>query len=196
MSSDYAGNGNGNGQNFYPHQGYQRSNDNITAGSGSGGSHNTDQLGNSTDPSSVNSSMDRLQQQLQANPNYSKQERHPTAEAYGLSGFGPGPQLDGFAVSNSDGSGNGNIPPAPPPHTYTSREINGNGGNRYGHGPGYTGGHRNGKQQPSPPTPPVKDNSNATPQQPIGRRGTLRKNVSTSNTEKRQSWFKRRFSKS
>lgn len=49
-------------QNLYPNSPYQRSNDNVTAGSGSA---NTDQWGNSTDPSSVNSSFDRLQQQAQ-----------------------------------------------------------------------------------------------------------------------------------
>lgn len=175
MSSDYAGNS--NGQVFYPQQGYQRSNDNITAGSGSGGSNNTDQWGNSTDPSSVNSSMDRLQQQLQAN---SKQDR-PLAETYGINGFGPGPQLEGFTASY--GEGNGSAPPAPPPHAYGARNGTGNGNTWYSNG-GYRG------SQQAPP-PPAKEYRKPVGEEHFARKSTLRKN----NSEKRQSWFKRRFSK-
>ncbi|KAL2008870.1 hypothetical protein VTN00DRAFT_7064 [Thermoascus crustaceus] len=101
------GHGNGygnNGQNFYPQQGYQKSYDNVTAGSGSGS--NTDQWGNSTDPSSVNSSMDRLQQQQQ-------QERQ-FADSYGFNGSNAGPQADnGYAYNGAGAGGYERAVPAP-----------------------------------------------------------------------------------
>lgn len=150
MNSEY-GYG-GNAANFYPQHSYQRSNDNMTAGSGS---NNTDQWGNSTDPSSVNSSMDRLQQQLQ---NGQKQES--PQETYGFSGFGDSPHLDTSFQQHA---------PTPPPH----------GGQNM-----YTNGANGYSQQPPPP---VKD----TPA-PANNKGTLKKNGS----EKRQSWFKKRFSRS
>ncbi|RHZ47059.1 uncharacterized protein CDV56_102780 [Aspergillus thermomutatus] len=69
-----------NGSNGYAQHSYQKSYDNITAVSGSGGSH-TDAWGNSTDPSSVNSSIDQLSQQLQ----------------FGQQGFNSQPNLNGYA---------------------------------------------------------------------------------------------------
>ncbi|KAL1968287.1 hypothetical protein VTN77DRAFT_2122 [Rasamsonia byssochlamydoides] len=153
MNSEYGYGANAN--NFYPQQSYQRSNDNMTSGSGSG-SNNTDQWGNSTDPSSVNSSMDRLQQQLQ---NGQKSEPQKPTETFGFSGFGPGPQLDAFQQSG----------PTPPPH-----------GDQYTHTNGTNG--VNGYSQAPPP--PTKDTT-------ADSRGTLKKNGS----EKRQSWFKKRFSR-
>lgn len=72
-------------QAVYPPQpGYQESYDNVTAASGSN-SNKTDQWGNSTDPSSVNSSLDRLQHQ---------QQQQNLEKTYGFSGFGNAPQLD------------------------------------------------------------------------------------------------------
>jgi hypothetical protein len=109
---------------FYPNSTYQRSNDNVTAGSGSA---NTDQWGNSTDPSSVNSSFDRLQQQ-QA---HHKQEFQRPGETYGFNGFGAGPQIESSAQSNQappppvhrqsnmNGYSNQGLPPAPP-----SKDVN------------------------------------------------------------------------
>ncbi|KAJ6114592.1 hypothetical protein N7486_000370 [Penicillium sp. IBT 16267x] len=58
------GNGNQYGAPQYQYQKYRRSYDNVTAMSGSA-SGNTDSYGQSTDPSSLNSSMDQLQQQRQ-----------------------------------------------------------------------------------------------------------------------------------
>ncbi|KAH1842760.1 hypothetical protein KXX54_001351 [Aspergillus fumigatus] len=80
-----------NGSNGYAQHSYQKSVDNITAASGSGGSH-TDAWGNSTDPSSVNSSIDQLSQQLQ----------------YGQQGFNSQPNLNGYAPA----------PPKPPVHSF------------------------------------------------------------------------------
>lgn len=101
---DYRNSYGNNGQNLYPQQGYQKSYDNVTAGSGSGS--NTDQWGNSTDPSSVNSSMDRLQQQQQ-------QERQ-FADSYGFNGSNAGPQVDnGYAYNGAGAGGYEQAVPAP-----------------------------------------------------------------------------------
>ncbi|EAW09439.1 uncharacterized protein ACLA_036430 [Aspergillus clavatus NRRL 1] len=54
-----------NGLNGQAQNAYRQSYDNITAASGSGSGSNFDAWGNSTDPSSVNSSYDQLSQQLQ-----------------------------------------------------------------------------------------------------------------------------------
>lgn len=106
MNSDYA---NGNGYNqqqqqFYPNSPYERSNDNFTAGSGSA---NTDQWGNSTDPSSVNSSFDRLQQQAAQHKQYQQQQQ---AESYGFNGFGGNPDTAFQQQDYANGA------PPPPPH--------------------------------------------------------------------------------
>ncbi|EED12342.1 hypothetical protein TSTA_003950 [Talaromyces stipitatus ATCC 10500] len=107
VNSDYTnGNGHQQQQNFYPNSPYQRSQDNFTAGSGSA---NTDQWGNSTDPSSVNSSFDRLQQQAAQQKQYQQQQQ--PSETYGLNGFGGNPQIDtSFQHDYRNGV------PAPPPH--------------------------------------------------------------------------------
>ncbi|OOG00181.1 hypothetical protein ASPCADRAFT_204070 [Aspergillus carbonarius ITEM 5010] len=127
------GNGNGHPENYYPYNqggggrprprhharmntdqsgysqhGYHKSYDNMTAASGSGSGSNTDAYGNSTDPSSVNSSIDQLQQQQQ-------QQQQQIAESYGFQGFGGGPNLD-----NQAGAGGrinfGSKPPAADPN--------------------------------------------------------------------------------
>ncbi|PWY92755.1 hypothetical protein BO70DRAFT_403084 [Aspergillus heteromorphus CBS 117.55] len=130
----YAENGNGQPENYYPYNqngsrprprhharmntdqsgysqhGYQKSYDNITAASGSGSGSNTDAYGNSTDPSSVNSSMDQFQQQQQQ-----YQQQQQMAESYGFQGFGGGPNLEGQA--NTGGRINfGSKPPAADPN--------------------------------------------------------------------------------
>ncbi|PKX91881.1 uncharacterized protein P174DRAFT_492700 [Aspergillus novofumigatus IBT 16806] len=80
-----------NGSNGYAQHSYEKSVDNITAASGSGGSH-ADAWGNSTDPSSVNSSIDQLSQQLQL----------------GQRGFNSQLNLNGYAPT----------PPKPPVHNF------------------------------------------------------------------------------
>lgn len=86
----------------YQNHNYQRSYDNVTAMSGSGGSGQTDPYGQSTDPSSMNSSVDQLQQHalLQQQQQQRLDER---AQEYGMS-FGNAPAL------NTKG-----FPSAPPP---------------------------------------------------------------------------------
>ena len=72
MTSD---NGYPSRRHAYAQQGYHKSYDNVTAASGSG-SGNTDPYGNSTDPSSINSSFDRLQQQQQFHHQQQQDKRH------------------------------------------------------------------------------------------------------------------------
>ncbi|KAI9731493.1 MAG: hypothetical protein M1834_004613 [Cirrosporium novae-zelandiae] len=95
-SNGYA-NGNGN-QNPYGAHGYQQSYDTVAS---SGGSHGTEPWGNSTDPSSENSSVDRLQ-------HVAKQP--DLGEQYGFNGFGGAPQLqpqlDDYQAQSNYGDAN------------------------------------------------------------------------------------------
>ncbi|KAJ5306519.1 hypothetical protein N7508_005534 [Penicillium antarcticum] len=110
---------NNNNQYGYPQQGngYQRSYDNVTALSGSG-SGNTDPY-QTTDPSSLNSSNDQLQQQV-----LHQQRMDERAQAeYGFNGFGSGPHLKGSQQAQPVGDPNwggpvgGRPAPAPPAHS-------------------------------------------------------------------------------
>lgn len=95
-SSDQAyANGNGNGGQYaYQQQNYQRSYDNVTAMSGSGSGH-TDSYGQSTDPSSLNSSMDQLQHHA-----LQQQRLDERAQVeYGYQGYGGGPNMNGQGKS-------------------------------------------------------------------------------------------------
>jgi len=153
-----------NGQHVYPSHSYQQSYD--TVNSAGSGSYQTDPYGNSTDPSSENSSLDRIHQ-------LPKQNEQQMGDSYGFIGFGANqhPQQDNF----SNGTG---------PY--------GRGG--YGT-PGPSGQHRYEAPQERPMPPPKE-----TPRVPIkldSQPGSspLARQVSDSPTEKRKSWFKRRFSK-
>ncbi|EAU38382.1 conserved hypothetical protein [Aspergillus terreus NIH2624] len=102
MNSEHYGNNASNGyaqngyaQNGYGQNGYHKSYENVTAASGSGS--NTEPWGNSTDPSSVNSSIDQLQQQQ-------RMDERSVADNFGFQGFGPGPNLNG-KVAASGGAG-------------------------------------------------------------------------------------------
>jgi len=77
QSDPQYGNGNGNGQGVYPMTGNQQSYETVTSGSSG------EPLGYTTDPSSENSSLDRVQP---------IQNREP-GENYGFNGFGGNPQL-------------------------------------------------------------------------------------------------------
>lgn len=171
VSSDPVMYGNNNRGGVYPSHGYQQSYDTVASASVNG-SGATEQWGNSTDPSSENSSIDRV-------PQATKPE---VGEAYGFSGFGGTPQFQG-PILEEHGSespaygqpgygqshpsmtggmpfqGNGAAPPAPPPH---------------------------GIQPQSAPRVPIK----------LGGSGQIPTSPSsTTNSEKRKSWLKRRFSK-
>ncbi|KAJ5692565.1 hypothetical protein N7462_001988 [Penicillium macrosclerotiorum] len=80
----------------YQQQNYQRSYDNVTAMSGSGSGY-TDPSGQSTDPSSLNSSMDQLQQAA-----LQQQRLDERAQAeYGFQGFNAGPNLHGKGMPSA-----------------------------------------------------------------------------------------------
>jgi len=118
MNSDPSGYGMGNGNqnlppnNPYQYPPYQQSRGSLGSGLGggsaSGGSYNTDPWGNSTDPSSENSSLDRIK----ADSN----EMVGGQGAYGQSGqpytnnsYGQMPNHNGFGHgSNGNGVPNGN----------------------------------------------------------------------------------------
>lgn len=99
-----------NGQGVYPVPGNQQSYETVTTASGSGSS--ADPAGYSTDPSSENSSMDRI-----APP-----PKEP-AEIYGFNGFGSNPQYlppgsgigEQYGANGAQRQGNGYQRDGPPP---------------------------------------------------------------------------------
>lgn len=171
--SDPALYGHTSSQVVYPSHGHQQSYD--TVGSASNGSHATDQWGNSTDPSSENSSIDRVQ----------TAPKPDLGEAYGFNGFGGAPQFQGpileehgqgtpgyghpgygqsqFAAGNGHPY-QGNEAPAPPPHAPT---------------------------KDAGPRVPIKLGSPAVTASSAG----ASRQPSTVDTDKRKSWLRRRFSK-
>lgn len=165
-------------QGVYPTHGQQPSYDTVNTASNQ--SHATDQWGNSTDPSSENSSVDKFQ------PGPPKQD---LGEVYGFNGFGAGPQLQGpileelghdapsygqpgYGLSQTDNTNGypyqGNdIPPAVPTHKLSkvSRQEATSGA------PIRLGASSNSSYNSGPPPMPDK-------------------------REKRKSWLGRRFSRS
>ena len=175
--SDPALYGNGhNSHGVYPTHGYQQSYDTVTSVTPS---HGTDQWGNSTDPSSENSSVDKIHQA----------PKPDVGETYGFNGFGgapkfPGPILEehgknapaygqpGYGQSHSVPGvgyayqGNG-IAPAPPPHVAARESV---------------------------PRVPIKLGNSSGPLSQAA--APYQAGPSTVNSsEKRKSWLKRRFSK-
>ncbi|MCJ1478934.1 hypothetical protein MMC13_007618 [Lambiella insularis] len=167
-----------NSNKVYPSHDYQQSYDTVTSGTGTNG---TDQWGNSTEPSSENSSIDKTQP---AKPDL--------AEIYGFSGFGGGPQFQG-PILEEHGQG------AP---TYGQP---GYGQPSYGQSQGRPSPSRayQGNGVPPPPPPHIMPRESA-PRVPI-KLGGLPGSSSYANgpvqisrtdtSEKRKSWLKRRFSK-
>lgn len=167
MQSDPSWNRYSNGHNVYPTQGYQQSQDTVNTG----GSNGSESLPNSTNPSSENSSIER------GGP-VSKPD---LGEQYGFHGFGNGPQpiLEDYAT----GTG-------PSDNGYYAQQYNG--ANIPPPVPAKTG----------PPPPPHNPNmiklTNSQGQGPApagGGRPNVLARKSTDASEKRRSWFKRRFSK-
>jgi hypothetical protein len=104
---------NSGGQGVYPVPGNQQSYETVTTASGSGSS---DPAGYSTDPSSENSSVDRVPPQPQKD----------LGESYGFNGFGADPQIqppgvhlqEQYVANGSNGAqrqGNGYPNQGPPP---------------------------------------------------------------------------------
>lgn len=158
-----------NSQNTYPSPTYPQSYD--TGGSISANdSHGTDQWGNSTDPSSENSSIDRVQ----------PAPKPDLGEVYGFNGFGGAPQFQG-PILEEHGKG----APAYGQPGYGQSQI------MSGAGQPYQG---NGASNGSPPHSRAKEN---VPKVPIKLGNSPAANLSSSaNSEKKKSWLKRRFSKS
>ncbi|KAI9698367.1 MAG: hypothetical protein M1836_003947 [Candelina mexicana] len=171
MNSDPALN-NYNTHAFYPSHGYQQSQDTVTTGV-SNGSHGTDQWGNSTDPSSENSSLDRIHQV----------GKPDTGDSYGFNGFGGAPHFQGPILEEYGQGQPGHGYQAPVDHRAEAR------GHHGGNGP-----------LAAPPQVPSKENpprmliklgsssgaaSDSYPQ-------TM---PSVDVGERRKSWFKKRFSK-
>ncbi|KAJ5781002.1 hypothetical protein N7457_006162 [Penicillium paradoxum] len=93
----------------YPQGNGQRSYDNVNAMSN--GSGNTDSYGHSTDPSSMNSSYDQLQQQA-----LQQQRLGERAQAeYGVNGLTPRTQPGDPSLGGPVGGGAGAVPAAAPP---------------------------------------------------------------------------------
>lgn len=166
--SDPALYGHNNAQGIYPSHGHQQSYD--TVASASNGSHATDQWGNSTDPSSENSSIDRVQ----------TAPKPDIGEAYGFNGFGGVPQFQGPILEEHGQDAPGYGQP-------------GYGQSQLTHGNGFP---YQGNQVPVPPPhAPPKDTEPRVPinlgDSPVGSRAPP--SVDTDN--KRRSWLKKRFSK-
>lgn len=160
-------------RNTYPEHGYHQSYDNVTAESRSG-SGQTEPYGNSTDPSSVNSSLDRLQQQQQQQ----QQEKAMTNDngyGYGYpqgAGYGPGYQSGyqpGYPSANDQ-------PPQPPRHVFGTAPVpDPNAGGPVGGQPAAASNRRH-----------LRKSTNM-PEAGEGKEGK---------ESKRKSWFKRKFSRS
>ncbi|KAI4160630.1 MAG: hypothetical protein LQ342_005563 [Letrouitia transgressa] len=153
-------------QNLYPAHGYHQSYDTVASASGND-SHGTDPWGNSTDPSSESSSIDRIQQSSKPDP----------VETYGFSGFGGAPHLQGPILEEHSQDS-----PAYGQPGYGQSRRNGNGGLPF-------------QGNDLPPTPPPHSSKPRTPIK-LGNPPPADRTPSSSNPEKRKSWLRRRFSKS
>jgi hypothetical protein len=150
------------GQGVYPVPGNQQSYETVTTASGSG---NSDPAGYSTDPSSENSSVDRITPLPVKEP----------GESYGFNGFGANPQIappgsnlqDQYVANGSNGAqrqGNGYPSQGPPPVPRKEAPI---------------------------ARVPIKLNASSGNVGPGGQNGQQRPGAG----EKRKSWFGKRFSK-
>ncbi|KAF2146934.1 uncharacterized protein K452DRAFT_283136 [Aplosporella prunicola CBS 121167] len=160
----------GQGQGPYPSQYYQHSRDTVNTGASNSSG---EPWGNSTDPSSENSSIERT------TPN----PKPDLNEQYGFNGFGGDPIAEEYDYANRgyappvNGYRNGGYPqqdysspPQPPPHAARPN------GNMIKLGDG-------------PPPQPISGATNGAAAAP------RRPQVQTADSDKRKSWFKRKFSK-
>ena len=151
----------------YPLHGQQHSHDTVASAAVS-----TDPWGNSnsTDPSSENSSIDKVPQGPKSD----------IVETYGFNGFGGAPQFQGPILEE-----HGSDSPA-------------YGQPGYGHShPGTHGGlpFQGNGATPPPPPPHRMQSGPRTPIKLGGSGASIDSSSSTRNSEKRKSWLKRRFSK-
>lgn len=166
-NSDPALYGHSGNTGVYPLHEHQQSYD--TVGTASNGSHATDQWGNSTDPSSENSSIERPQ----------PPPKSDLGEIYGFNGFGGAPQFQG-PILEEHGQG---APVYGQPGYGQPQPVNG-----IGHG------YKGNEASPQAPTVP---SMGGPPRVPINLGATVgsRPPPAADNNEKRRSWIKRRFSK-
>jgi len=151
-----------NGQGVYPGPGNQQSYETVTTASGSG---NSDPAGYSTDPSSENSSVDRVTPLPAKEP----------GESYGFNGFGANPQL-------------------PPPGSNLQDQYVANGANgaqRQGNGYPSQGPPPVPRKEAPIARVPIKLNASSGNVGPGGQNPQQRPGAG----EKRKSWFGKRFSK-
>ncbi|KAL9086175.1 MAG: hypothetical protein Q9165_007240 [Trypethelium subeluteriae] len=171
-------------QGVYPSHGYHQSYDTVNTGM-SNGSESTGQWANSTDPSSENSSIDRV------NPPSAKQEPQ---ETYGLTGFGGAPNLQGPILEEYGTGSHGAAYPVPNIGRMPGQNVAG------------ALPHQQQYYDAPPAVPPkatqgqgqrklMKLNSGGETSPLQAGAGPDRSEPSHSPTEKRRSWFKRRFSK-
>ena len=159
----------------YPLHGHQQSYDTVaSAAASANGSGATDPWGNSTDPSSENSSIDKV-------PPGSKPE---VAEAYGYNGFGGSPHFQG-PILEEHGSGS----PAYGQPGYGQSHPGGAGGGLpfQGNNAGAPVPPPHGVQMQEAPRVPIKLGNSSI---------ATRISPSITKSEKRKSWLQRRFSKS
>lgn len=156
-----------NSHSLYPAHGYHQSYDTVASASGNE-SHNTDPWGNSTDPSSENSSIDRVQV-----------PKPESVDTYGFNGFGGAPQFQGSIMEEDDlnSPAYGHMGYGQP-----QKPMNGSPTHR-----------RNGL----PPPPPPHGVRNHPPKVPIklGSSPATDRPSPSAPAEKRKSWLKRRLSK-
>jgi hypothetical protein len=164
------------GHNVYPTPGYQQSRDTVITG-GSDSNHSAGPY--STDPSSENSSIERGGPVKQPGPDLGEQ--------YGFSGFGGNGQPIHEELGNYSG------------HGYGGPSNNGsNGYFQQQHDTNYAPPPVPMKAagQPAPNNPNmIKLNTNGPEATAAGGRPNVLSRKSTEASEKRKSWFKRRFSK-
>ncbi|KAI9687307.1 MAG: hypothetical protein M1822_002350 [Bathelium mastoideum] len=176
----------GHGHGVYPSHGYHQSHDTVNTGM-SNGSESTGQWANSTDPSSENSSIDRV------NASTVKQEPQ---ETYGLTGFGGAPNLQGPILEEYGTGSHGAAYPVPNMGRMPGQNVAGAFPHQqYRDAPpavppkaGQLQGQRKLMKLNSAPDP----SSNAEVGAPIQPQLS---HTPSEKSEKRKSWFKRRFSR-
>jgi len=166
-----------NGDNIYPSNGYHQSRDTVNTG-GSNGSQ-SEPYGNSTDPSSENSSIERR----------TPSSKHDLGEQYGFSGFQNSIAEEHDFNNGLNYSQFSNYPPANPnPNGFPSS--------------GYSNGNYGAQAPPGPVAAPnrVPIKLGADTSQPIRESRNVgvaqsKPSLQSQPSIKRKSWFKRRFSK-
>lgn len=158
-------NGSSNAQGVYPSHAHQQSYD--TVGTASYGSDGTHQWGNSTDPSSENSSIDRVQ----------PPQKPDLGEVYGFNGFGGAPQFQG-PILEEHGQG---TPGYGQPGYGKGQAVAGVGNPYQGNGA-------------APPPPPHKETRPRVPIK-LGAPSVASRAPPAVDSDKRKSWLKRRFSR-